>query len=121
MSLMARLRILFLLVCVTLVVCAIKFERHEVASLAAASKAAASKSGESGKSDTPASPESPGNATVTTDTTDTTVTINGLEFTEASTVDGFLLKKGVLYDLYSLKPVSSQTGAKLDVEKKCPT
>lgn len=97
----SSLRFFFLMACAALVVCAIKFENHEVASLA-----------RTGKSETS---EKPGLPVLET------VSINGLEFTEASTVDGFLRKGGVLYDVYSLKPVSSQTGAKLDVEKKCPT
>lgn len=47
--------------------------------------------------------------------------LDGLAFTEAATVDGFLRSKGDLYDIYSLTPFSSESGHSLDVEKKCPT
>jgi len=110
---MTSLRVFFLLACAALVVCAVKFESHEVASLAGTSK-----SDKSEKTEKTENPAKPGRSALPVFET---VSINGLEFTEASSVDGFLLKEGVLFDVYSLKPVSSQTDAKLDVEKKCPT
>jgi len=92
---MKSLRLLFLLGCAALLVSALSFEKHEIGSLTEKGVKAESRK--------------------------ETITVSGLGFTEAATVDGFLVDEGMLYDIYSLKPLSGQTSAKLGVEKKCPT
>lgn len=94
---MTFLRIAFVLAIAVMLAASLRLESHAVAPLS-----------EKGK---PAEARSP----------DAAQQLDGLAFTEAATVDGFLRTEGCLYDIYSLTPFSSESGMALDVEKKCPT
>jgi len=97
-----KLRLAFFIMCVALLLAALKYERHEVLPLSAWGKASGVRNG-------------------TGSVTDGAKALSGLEFTQDATVDGFLLKDGVVYDVYSLVPLSSEGDVVLAVEKKCPT
>jgi hypothetical protein len=90
-------RLAFLVGCLALVVGALRYERHEVRSLDA--------KGKPSETDPAAAPQ----------------VMNGLALTETATVDGLLRADGILYDVYSLRPVSSEGDVVLDVKKECPT
>ena len=94
---MKLLRMAFVVACAALLAASLRFESHEVSPLAEKGKAADERSAEA------------------------VDRLDGLAFTEAATVDGFLRTEGRLYDVYSLTPFSSESGLSLDVEKKCPT
>ena len=94
---MKLLRIAFVIACAALLVASLRLESHEVRSLTEMGTALEKRSA------------------------DVVEHLDGLAFTEAATVDGFLRSEGRLYDIYSLTPFSSESGLSLDVEKKCPT
>ena len=93
---MKGLRLAFLSGCLVLLAGALRYERHEVQPLAA-----------KGEAPPAAAPE--------------VEVLDGLAFTEVATVDGLLRADGVLYDVYSVGPVSAEAGLALDVKKECPT
>ena len=94
---MKLLRIAFVIACAAFLAASLRLESHQVLPRADKGKPAAERSADGVQS------------------------LDGLGFTEAATVDGFLRSKGHLYDIYSLTPYSSESGLSLDVEKKCPT
>ena len=144
---MKFLRVIFLVLCAVFLVAAFQLERHRVAPLTeldvSSPAGAANESNPStatGKTD--AARARAGKPAKTEKTTEKTArpekpaatakapakkkrpsfqVFDGFAFTEAATVDGFLLRKGMLFDVYSLRPVSSQSNATLDVKKACPT
>jgi hypothetical protein len=104
-----KLRLAFFIMCVALLLAALEYERHEVLPLSAWNKKSGAESGAGA-----------GRKLETGESNGAKV-LSGLEFTQDATVDGFLLKDGVVYDVYSLVPLSSEGGVALTVEKKCPT
>jgi len=112
-----KLRLAFFIMCVALLLAALKYERHEVLPLSEMGKKAGIQTGKpAGKPGgeqqiAKQEAEKPVPAQI----------LSGLEFTQEATVDGFLRRDGLLYDVYSLGPLSSEADVALAVEKKCPT